>query len=271
MTPQKQIINLAFSQVGYHEKDSAADLDNTDGGGSGNYTKYARDLDAVPGYYNGQKQGYAWCDVFVDWLFVQCFGADVGRRMLYQPLQSAGAGCTYSYQYFKAAGALYHEPKPGDQIFFGSTTLSTHTGIVVDVDADTVYTVEGNSGDAVQKRAYKLGSSNIVGYGRPDWSLAAESAGPAEPEKPEQKYEPLPTDAEKLCVVMLPELSNGSTGRAVAAMQFLLDRFGFQIGRWGIDGEFGQDTQRAVLQFQARNGLDQDGIVGTKTWEQLLT
>ena len=82
MNPIDKVIELAFDEVGYTEKNSAAGLEEKAGGGNQNYTKYARDLDAVPGFYNGKKQGYAWCDVFVDWCFVKCFGADVGRRRI---------------------------------------------------------------------------------------------------------------------------------------------------------------------------------------------
>lgn len=82
-----------------------------------NYTKYARDLDAIPGFYNGHKQGYAWCDVFVDWCFVTAYGKDAALKLLCQPMKSAGAGCRYSRGYYKAKGRLFNTPQPGDQIF----------------------------------------------------------------------------------------------------------------------------------------------------------
>ncbi len=37
-----------------------------------------------------------------------------------------------------------------------------------------------------------------------------------------------------------------------------------------IDGEFGGGTRSAVMTFQARNGLDVDGIVGPNTWRALF-
>ena len=36
---------------------------------------------------------------------------------------------------------------------------ASHTGIVVGVDGDYIYTIEGNSGNAVRERKYKIGSS----------------------------------------------------------------------------------------------------------------
>lgn len=37
-----------------------------------------------------------------------------------------------------------------------------------------------------------------------------------------------------------------------------------------VDGEFGQDTEEAVIAFQKKNGLVADGIVGDDTWSALL-
>lgn len=96
----KAVVDLANAEVGYHEKASNAQLDDpTANSGGANWTKYARDLDSLPNFYNGQKNGYAWCDIFVDWCFVHIFGEELGRKMLYQPEKSAGAGCLYSAGY----------------------------------------------------------------------------------------------------------------------------------------------------------------------------
>ena len=57
----------------------------------------------------------------------------------------------------------------GDIIFFdweGDGTTD-HVGIVEKCENGTVYTVEGNSGDACKQRQYAVGSSNIYGYGIP--------------------------------------------------------------------------------------------------------
>lgn len=171
----KKVVSLSLNEVGYHEKASNYMLDDkTVNSGSGNYTKYARDLDNISCFYNGAKQGYAYCDVFVDWIFVQAFGADIGRRVIYQPLNSLGAGCTYSMGYYKSNNAFTNVPKIGDQIFFGNSYESTHTGIVVDVSNGQVITVEGNTSDGVYRRTYNINDGKILGYGVPNYSLACE-------------------------------------------------------------------------------------------------
>ena len=115
----QRIINIARLELQYHEKNSNKDLDDKyKNSGSGNFTKYARDLDALGDFYNGKKQGYPWCDVFVDWLFVKCFGEDRARELLCQPKKSLGAGVGYSAKYYKQHNQFYTKPKVGDQIFF---------------------------------------------------------------------------------------------------------------------------------------------------------
>lgn len=165
------VIKVAIGEIGYHEKKSNNQLDEkTANAGSANYTKYAWDFDQkFPNWYNGKKNGYAWCDAFVDWCFLTAFGYEEALRLLCQPEKSAGAGCTYSLSYYRQKGQFHtKDPKPGDQIFFGKSVSNvSHTGIVEKVDACKVYTIEGNTSDQVARRTYSLTDTSIVGYGRP--------------------------------------------------------------------------------------------------------
>lgn len=174
------VIAVAVDEIGYYEKKSNSQLDSkTANAGSANYTKYAAFFDQeCPNWYNGKKNGYAWCDMFVDYCFHKAFGHENALSLLCQPEKSAGAGCTYSAQYFRNKGQFYTSgPKPGDQIFFGTSVSNcTHTGIVEKVDSSKVYTIEGNTSDMVARRSYALGASNIVGYGRPKFDTEDSSA-----------------------------------------------------------------------------------------------
>lgn len=173
------VINIARKEVGYREKKSNKDLDDpTANAGDKNYTKYARDMDALGDFYNGRKQGICgWCDIFVDWCFVQAYGVTEGRELLCQPLRSCGAGPYYSMQYFKARKQLRTMPEPGDQIFFLPSSggdKPSHTGLVVDVDDKYVYTIEGNTSangitGCAAAKSYLLTNTRIAGYGHPDW------------------------------------------------------------------------------------------------------
>ena len=66
-----------------------------------------------------------------------------------------------------------------------------------------------------------------------------------------------------------PTLKRGSKGEAVKELQTLLVNAGYDIGSYGIDGDFGRATESAVKAFQRASGLADDGIVGPATWKAL--
>lgn len=65
-----------------------------------------------------------------------------------------------------------------------------------------------------------------------------------------------------------PVLRKGSRGEEVRELQQRLNASGYSCGK--VDGIFGQKTLEAVTAFQADRGLAVDGIVGAKTWNELL-
>jgi hypothetical protein len=171
------IIQTARQEIGYLEKRSNSQLDSkTANAGSGNFTKYARDVDAIPDLLNGNKQGFSWCAVWVIWLFLKSFGLEKARKMLLLPVNALAASCTYWMRYYKNAGRFFKDPQPGDQVFFGSGDTAEHTGIVTEIKDGRVYTIEGNTssqsgvvsnGGGVFEKSYPLDHSKIIGYGRP--------------------------------------------------------------------------------------------------------
>lgn len=259
----RKVIEIALGEVGYLEKETNAKLDSKTGNaGDENYTKYARDLHKITGFYNGNKNGFAWCDVFVDWCFVQAYGVSTAKKIINHG--QLGAGVKYSAQYYKNAGRWHTTPQVGDQIFFkfGGNSYA-HTGLVVALTDSNVITVEGNTsgasgvisnGGGVCKKTYKRSSSSIVGYGRPDYSLVDETK----------------KTSEEMCDVEVKILRKGSKGNAVKALQLLLIGNDFSCGAAGADSDFGNGTLAAVKKFQKSKGLSVDGIVGKKTWSKLL-
>ena len=260
-----KLVDLAMSQVGYLEKRSNAQLDDkTANAGSANWNRYARDIDSkYPNFYNGKKNGYSWCDIFVDWCFIECFGYEKALKMLYQSTKSAGAGCQYSANYYRAHDAFYRQPQVGDQVFFGDYGNEGHTGIVIDVAGSVVTTVEGNTsggygvdsnGDGVYIKRYDINTQYIPGFGRPNWDVVSSDAG----------------NEEVSDTVIYPTIKLGSKGSDVKKAQQLLIAKGYSCGAAGADGDFGAATHNAVKKFQAANGLDADGIIGNATWAALL-
>ena len=62
-------------------------------------------------------------------------------------------------------------------------------------------------------------------------------------------------------------LKEGSRGDDVKTVQTKLKRWGYYSGN--VDGIYGLATKKAVVAFQKKNGLTQDGIVGKATFEAL--
>lgn len=266
MGTASELLAVLMPEEGYIEKASNRYLDDkTANAGRNNWTKYARDLDRIPGFYNGAKNGYPWCTMFTDWGFVKAFGVDEAKRMMCHSIY--GAGCTTDARQYRAAGRWTSSPQVGDVIFFGDVGDEYHTGVVYDVDDTYVYTIEGNTspssgvvdnGGEVCRKRYRLGAPYITGYGRPYYDGV---------QTPENKGDEIPEQEDE---VKLPMIQRGSVGSAVKSAQILLNGYGFDVGVYGADGDFGSDTEAATIAYQRANDLDADGIIGPMTWSKLL-
>ena len=64
-------------------------------------------------------------------------------------------------------------------------------------------------------------------------------------------------------------VKKGMKGSDVVLIQRILINQGYDLGKWGADGDFGSATEKAVKQFQSEKMLVVDGIVGKKTWSML--
>lgn len=158
-----------MGEVGYREKTGGSQLNSKKANaGYNNYTKYGA------WYGGGSFQAQPWCDMFVSWCAAQCG-------------EEQAVGC-YAYvpshiQFFKGKGQYFAQgsktPQRGDIIFFQD---ESHVGLVEYVSGGYVYTIEGNTsggttleanGGGVHQKCYGLGSSYILGYGRPAYSGAS--------------------------------------------------------------------------------------------------
>ena len=107
-----------------------------------------------------------WCACFVSW----CYGQAGLSEPRFAACQSQGIPWFTSHGQWGARG--YENIAPGDAIFFdwdldGS---ADHVGLVIGRDANRVYTVEGNSGDACKIKSYPLDYACIKGYGLMNWN-----------------------------------------------------------------------------------------------------
>lgn len=84
--------------------------------------------------------------------------------------------------------------------------------------------------------------------------------GPVSP--PPEDPETPPVDENSWAV-----LKQGTSGYRVTTLQYLLRRHGHDVA---ADGDFGPLTREAVIAFQGSAGLATDGVVGPKTWPELV-
>lgn len=111
------------------------------------------------------------------------------------------------------------------------------------------------------------------GYNGRIWSkhgklpYVAYTVGEPQPSKPGAGPKPAP---QVPVITGLPLLKMGAMGDSVRAMQILLMGYGYTLGIYGADGDFGAVTRKAVQEFQYEHDLEDDGEVGNLTWAKLL-
>ena len=122
-------------------------------------------------YYGHAVSGgsYPWCAVFVSWCCNQagCLNAIGGK--------TASVSALYNYfrkhNRFQPKGNGYR-PKAGD-IMIQESGGASHTGFVYASDANKFYTIEGNTSNMVARRSYSYNSSQLTGFGIPNYDGSA--------------------------------------------------------------------------------------------------
>lgn len=142
--------------------------------------------------YMGFNSRVAWCAAFVSWVIDN---TEYNGQKLSDIIGYTSAGVSGFMNHFYQKGSplkfYYNDncskyagknsggnyvPKEGDLIFFDwdqtwSGTMPTpggepdHIGIVQRTESGIIYTIEGNSGDAVNERTYPLNSCQVIAFG----------------------------------------------------------------------------------------------------------
>lgn len=247
-----KLIKYEESQVGYLEKESNKDLEPKEGPnvGDNNYTKYAKDLIEKVGkpFANGKP----WCVILQDDSFVNVFGVEQAKKLLYVWTMSCGE----LKNAFINHKRFFKEGQVGDLVIFewyktvnskGKKELRRHIGLVYKADKNYIYTIEGNTsgksndvienGGGVFKKSYSRNHAKICGYCRPAY--------------PEEVH------------IAKPVLKKGAKGQEVKYLQQNLNQA--IKAKLDIDGSFGSKTEQAVKDFQKKYKLVVDGSYGPKT------
>ena len=163
------LVNVARSQLGYHEGDNTSQL-HGESSGSRNYTEY--------GYWYGtQVQGnsggsyYAWCAYFISWCARQ---AGIPTSIISNASYACAGSDNGDFKNLDYYARGSYTPKVGDLVFFcweGNSSCWDHVEIVIGVSSSEVTTLGGNtSNNNVKSRKWSLSNSNIRGYGVPKYT-----------------------------------------------------------------------------------------------------
>lgn len=141
-----------------------------------------------------------------------------------------------------------------------------HVVVVTGYDGEYVYYVDGNgdSSDFVKSRKRHISTYNFdCAY--PDYYMRY--CGKSKEEKPK---EPPKTSDEYTDIDGIRILKKGCKGKDVESMQAILIEKGYNCGKSMADGDFGANTEKAVINFQTDKNLECTGICDAKTWKQLI-
>lgn len=117
----------------------------------------------------------------------------------------------------------------------------------------------GKTGDQTGREIY-IGNYYKPSYG---WDYVLRYYGGETEEAPKADPVTLP------CFVKLPMLQRGDRGEYVRALQILLIGRGYALPKYGADGDFGEETEKALQKFQTDHGLFADGVAGNLTYAKL--
>lgn len=226
---------------------------------------------------NGYRMKYTdpWCAAFVSAVAWLC-------RLI--SIIFPSASCPDMVNRYKAAGRWMERddymPQLGDVVFYDwddggkgdNAGTPDHVGLVVDVYASSYNVIEGNASDMVKIRTMQRNGRYLRGFGLPDYAAAARDAGSDEvivvPEPQLPVLNP-DTPAGDVFSLRFRILRTGCKGEDVRALQRNLKSMGFDVGRYGLDGEFGADTRAALVAYQRSVRLDPDGEAGPLTMSAL--
>jgi len=242
----KALLAIAEQELGYVE-------------GGNNYSKY--------GEWSGDPNA-AWCAEFICWcvdqldqqrgtqllntIYPKYSGQNTGRdwfikrgRFVYRK----GVCPDWGYQWMKGSdhylGKNEYIPRPGDLMFFSYNEAgdTEHVALVEyctrsELGEVIIHVIEGNNPDRVQRKAYPLDDSQVLGFG--------------------------------LCQDLADTVMRfGNEGDKVLALQHTLNELGYLEERH-ITGIYGSNTKKAVMDFQNRLSEQTAAGIADRVTQQAL-
>lgn len=162
---------VAFTQLGYHEGDSEADLGGGKSDGTRNFAEYNRMYGKLDnGEGNGMSYGYSWCAAFVSWC--------LRHSGVEETAAVTEVSCRRMTDWYREQGAFHpresgYTPLPGDLIMFhDGDGVPSHVGFVLGIEQGRVHVIDGNGReDSVATHVYHHNSRAIYGYCVPAYDV----------------------------------------------------------------------------------------------------
>ena len=211
------------------------------------------------------------------------------------------ASCSMLFKYHKDRGQQIplSDLQPGDIVFFdfsGKKKSTDHIGIIESrINSSEFYTFEGNTssgnsgsqanGDGVYRRRRNLsqiscayrplydgvstgatGYKNTTGYSNDSFVRDVQRACGLTGKSIDGIVGP-----ETRGVLPLVTIKENSNHLVVSTLQVRLFALGYKLPTYGADGDYGEETKNAIIEFQKDHGLEADGECGPKTWECILS
>ena len=185
-----------------------------------------------------------WCAIFVSWCADQCGYLEMG---VVPKFSVVGDGANWFKARHRWAGRG-HKPSPGDIIFFDfeQDGVLDHVGIVENCDGKTVTTIEGNSSNACRQLSYRVGSSQIAGYG-----LVLVPEG-------RSKAQMIVRKATQLAYPGAPDEAKYHDGKPTPAYKASLERAYPNRSGWGQPSKDGASCDVFVGTVLVDSGVDKD-------------
>ena len=212
-----------------------------------------------PSHYTSARKSKYQKDIQNGAIVCDCIGGckayawTSGGEALIHALES---GASYAHKYGangcpdKSANGMFSYAKSKSMPNGAISTLPDLPGIVLWKDGHVGYTV-GN-GECVEWRSFSYGcvKTKIASRSFKNWF-----------------YLPFIDYGDNQAVRR--DLKTGMTGPDVIKMQEKLIRAGYPLKSFGADGDFGRETEEALIQFQKDHFLAPDGVFGEQTRKAL--
>ena len=209
-----------------------------------------------------------WCMMQVCYLMHDVFGIEDF------PKTFSCSGFTATSFARKRMNHDYSTAEIGDIVLFeingNRADGADHVGVVIENTGSTIKLLEGNTRGSTDLY-YDSSTSNVFEYSyNANCFDCIIDMSEFFTDEIEEKHPPDEAKGSTTFSLELRTLKKGMTGNDVKALQRLLFADGYSVGASGDDGDFGSNTEKAVINYQKRHKLTPDGIAGKATFTELF-